>query len=99
MPVLTVDLQEGFADDLVEIRINDREVFRQAGVSTQLLLGYAASFETPVRQGTVKIEINLPRKNLSKTIVFQVLDRVFLGVSVQGDQIFHTTSPKPFGYM
>jgi hypothetical protein len=44
MVSLVVDLQDGFAGDLVVVRLNDREVFRKEDVQTKLLLGYADSW-------------------------------------------------------
>lgn len=98
MVSLVVDLQDGFAGDLVVVRVNGREVFRKEGVQTKLLLGYADSFEIQVPEGTVNVEVTLPLKNLSKTIVLQVSTKVYLGLSIHDSRIEHVISHQPFGY-
>lgn len=68
MNILSINLQDGFADEPVTIRVNNREVFRKESVKTRLLLGYADSFEVQVPAGSVNVEVLLPSRNLSETI-------------------------------
>ncbi len=99
MVKLTIDLQKGFANDLVVIRANNQEVFRKERVQTSLLLGYADSLEIEAPEGAVRIEIMLPSKKLSKMIEFQVSVDTFLGISVQEEGIKCRISNEPFGYL
>lgn len=99
MARLVVTLQDGFVDDLAIIRVNGLEIFRKEGVKTKLLLGYADSFETQAPEGSVNVEVILPSKNLSETIVLQVTKTVYLGLSIHEGRIHHRTSHEPFGYL
>jgi hypothetical protein len=99
MALLVIALQDGFADDLVIIRVNGHEVFRKEGVKTKLLLGYADSFEGQIPEGSVNVEVILPTKNLSETIVLQVTKEVYLGFSMHEGKIDHRISHEPFGYL
>jgi hypothetical protein len=99
MVPLVVNLQDGFADDLVLIRVNGLEVFRKEGVRTKLLLGYADSFEIQVPEGPVSVEVILLSRNLSETILLQVTKAVYLGLSIHDGRIDHRISNEPFGYL
>lgn len=99
MTPLVVALQDGFASDLVVVRVNGQEVFRKEGVETKLLLGYADSFETQVPKGSVNVEVILPLRNLSETIVLEATKAVYVGISILGSRIGHRISHEPFGYL
>jgi hypothetical protein len=45
---LLVDIQEGFNDDTVIIKVNGKDVFTKEHVTTSLLAGPAASFSTKI---------------------------------------------------
>ncbi len=99
MAWLTVALQDGFAEDLVIVRINRAEIFRKEDVTTKLLLGYAESFTMQVPEGQVDVEILVPLRNLSETIVVPVSTTAYLGLSIQDREIVHRLSNEPFGYL
>jgi hypothetical protein len=99
MGLLVVAFQEGFSNDLVIVRINGLEVFRKEDVETKLLLGYADSFRAEVPEGSANVEVILPLRKLSETLVVQVVATVYLGVSIQEGRIAHLVSHKPFGYL
>jgi hypothetical protein len=46
--VLGIDLQDGFVEDTVVIRVDGREIFKQENVSTVYALGRADAVETQV---------------------------------------------------
>lgn len=98
MELLQIDLQEGFRNDSVIIRVNGRELVRKGGVTTQLLLGYAEIFKEQVPEGDVEIEILIPSKNLSIVEKLQVSVPTYLGVSVRLNKIEIIKSPDPFSY-
>ena len=99
MSRLRVDLQEGFADDDVEIRINGRDSFHKQGVTTKRMLGLAASSEIEVPDNEpVKVEVEVPTKHLSKSILLSVADSPHLGVSILNGEIKFIVSRKAFGY-
>ena len=98
MSTLRVDLQEGFNDDAVDLRVNGQDGFQKEGVTTKLLLGLASSAEIEVPNGTVTIEIKIPTKNLAKTISLETPSSKYLGVSIANGKIEHIVSREPFGY-
>jgi hypothetical protein len=100
---LQVDIQDGFEDDLVVVRVNGTEVFREEGVTTKLLLGGTdfTSGNAPhvqVPEGSVDVEVLVPSKNLSRTISVQASQKTYLGVSIQAGKIHYIELDKPFGY-
>jgi len=98
MSKLRIDLQEGFAADDVDIRINGRESLHKEGVTTKRVLGLATSSEIEVPDGPVNVEIEVPTKQLSKTISLEHAESSHLGVSIQDGEIKVIVSPKRFGY-
>lgn len=98
MSRLRVDLQEGFAADDVDIRINGLESLHKEGVTTKRMLGLATSSEIEVPDGPVNVEIEVPTKRLSKAISLESSESSHLGVSIQDGEIKLTVSRKPFGY-
>lgn len=99
MPLLHVALQEGFSNDTVEIRVNGAEVFRKSGVSTRLQIGFAGSVETEVAAGTVDLNVSMPQKSLSNSVVIPFSDATYVGVSVEAQGIVFSVSMEPFGYV
>src|SRR2546422_7280448 len=99
MAQLHIAMQEGFEDETVVIRVAGREAFRKDNVKTKLQIGFADSFEMNVEEGSVSIEIDLPKKSLSKSIELQVPNTVYLGVSIIAGKIEYKISPEPFGYL
>ncbi len=98
MPLLRIDLQEGFKGDTVIIRVNGKQVFRKTGVTTQLLLGYAEALEIEVPEGTSQIRVLVPNRKLAQTIPLEGTDALHLGVSVQGNQIVYLPMDETMGY-
>ena len=99
MATLRVDFQEGFAGDEVDVRINGEESLHRDGVTTKRMLGLASTSEIKVpADKTINVEIELPKKHLSKTISLPASESVYLGVSVRDGELQFTVSPKAFGY-
>jgi hypothetical protein len=100
MALLHIALQDGFMDDTVVISVNGKEVFRMAGVKTRFQIGYADSFELKGQEGSVNVEIALPLRRLSESILLQVSTPVYLGVSVTPEGgLSYRISHEPFGYL
>jgi hypothetical protein len=99
MSRLRIDLQEGFADDEVEIRINGREALHKQGVTTKRMLGLATSVEIEVPEDRpVTVQVEVPTKHLSKSILLSVADSPHLGISILNGEIKLIVSRKAFGY-
>jgi hypothetical protein len=88
-------LQEGFVGDDVVVRAQGEEVFHKKDVTTRLQIEYADSFEVRVEGGEVKIEVLLPLKNLSETIMLQVPPIEYLGLSINEGRIDYQTRREP----
>jgi hypothetical protein len=102
MPLLHIAFQEGFMDDIVVVRVNDKEVYRKPNVRTELQIGFADSCEVDVRENMVKVEVVLPLRSLTKSIpvVFDSSAPVYLGLSITPEaSISERVSREPFGYL
>lgn len=97
--LVNVALEEGFTGGPVAVRINGAEVFRKEDVKTRLQIGLAASFEKEVEPGPVRLEVELPEKELEKTFDLDVSGTVYAGISVQDGDLVIRTSAEPFGYL
>lgn len=95
---LSIDLQEGFVDDTVIVRINNKEIFQKEHLTTNKLLGISASFKTEVVRGMSNIEIKILNRRIEKIISIDVSAPIFLGISVQKDKVDYVISAEPFGY-
>ena len=98
MSKLHVDFQEGFTQDKIVLRINGQERWQKQDVTTNRLLGLASSAEIDVPDGSVTIDIQIPTKNLAKTISIEISGSAFLGISIENGRIEHIVSQRPFGY-
>ena len=95
MPKLTIDLQDGFLDDEVIVRVNGEEVERRPNVRTKRALGLAQSFDIKVPDGTVTVQVDVPTKGVSGTTEIQ---HPQLGVSLDGARLHFIQSDDEFGY-
>jgi hypothetical protein len=95
---VVIDLQEGFMDDTVAIRIGDREVFHQENVSTDFILGMAGSVETRVPQGPVTVEVSVPSRRIFDIIKLDVAPNAHLGVALREQQLQFRVSDQSFTY-
>jgi hypothetical protein len=99
MPVLHIDLQEGFDQDAVVVSVNDQPVFDKNAVSTRMQIGLADRAQAEVPQGVVTISVSLPKKRLSTSIPARIDGETYLGISVKENSITHQISTSPFRYM
>lgn len=95
---LTIDLQVGFANDDIRIKVNGRQVYHNPSVTTNLLLGFADSIRVSVENGPTLIQITVMSRNLSRTETVEAHRDVYLGVSIQEGGLRVQTSTNPFGY-
>jgi DNA polymerase III sliding clamp (beta) subunit (PCNA family) len=61
-------------------------------------LGRADSVETEVGKGSVDVAVTVPSKSLSDTVVLEVADKVYLGLSIIDDRIVFRISDGFFTY-
>ncbi len=98
MGSVMIDLQEGFMDDTVVIRVGEREVYRKESVSTDLVLGQADSVEVEVPEGSVSIKVSVPSRDLADAVVLKVPPQAHLGVALMHERLKFRISDETFLY-
>jgi hypothetical protein len=96
---LHIDLQDGFENDEVIVRVDGREVFHKDGVSTDIRISRADGLETPTAKPEVTVEIELPKRKLKASQRLKVSDSGYLGASRDGNSLRLRTSKEAFLYM
>lgn len=100
---LFVDIQEGFKDDTVIVKVNGNDVFMKEHITTNLLYGPAASFSTDIIEGLAIVKALVPNRNLQGSQEFQVHSDIYLGISIieydGQEKIRFITSDQRFGYL
>ena len=98
MSKVMLDLQEGFTNEKVVIRLNRAVVFTSAAVTTKLLLGYAEQISIPSPRKASVLEISLPNHQIKYQIPVKANEDTYIGVSFVDGRLIHFLSAKPFGY-
>jgi len=98
MPVLHVDLQEGFEAEPVVVSVNGQEVFRKTAVNTRTQIGLADSFELTLPQGDTSVHVSA--RGTTARFIVPLQDTTYVGVSITPDgEIVHQVSRRAFGYL
>jgi hypothetical protein len=97
LPPIHIDLQEGFEDDDVVIRIGEEEVFRKEGVTTLPQIGRADGIEIPIGDGPVIVDVELPKRGVQASFSVPAPD-MHLGISIEDGELMHEISKTPFRY-
>lgn len=97
---MEVHLQEGFDAEPVVVRINGRSVFEEDVVTTNLMLGFATTFEVDLAgaPGPLEVAVVLPARDVDERINLARPPQQ-LGLSVQGGRVVARVADEPFGYM
>lgn len=99
MSGLRIDLQEGFRNDTVIVRVNGEEVFQKSGVTTRLSASIADSFEVPVEGSPSEVEVEASTRALTGKGKVDAEHTPYLGVSIEGAAIRFERSVEPFRYL
>src|SRR6185436_12494000 len=99
MPNVTIDLQDGFKDDTVEIVMPGNPLLRVQNVTTKLLTGIADSKTVQVPEGSLDIGIRVPSRGLEARYTIDSQKDKYLGFSIQDGEIGMFPQENPFGYM
>lgn len=100
MPTLRIDLQEGFLNEPVIIRLDGREIYNETAVKTRFQSGFADHFECSVGDEPVRIEVELPGRKVGCRIEFRLHTDLHLGLSIDpGDEFQFKIWQMPFGYV
>lgn len=97
--ILSVAFREGFEDDVVLVRVDGAEVFRQEAVTTDTRIGLAASFEVPVGEESMALEVEIPSQGLASRTTAEADGPLYLGISLVDGAIRFRVSEQPFGYL
>ena len=101
MLTLHLHLQDGFAGEPVEVRVDGRTAWEKAQVRTRPQLGLADAIELQVPRGEVSVEVRLAGRDAQACAVTLDAARTpFLGVSLDAEgRLVHKLSPDTFGYV
>ncbi len=100
LTLLTIDLQDGFSDDLVTVKVNGKEVLGKKRVSTEFQIGWAERLEVDVDENHAIVDVSILTQSLSREIEIDVPGPTFVGLSIDpSDGIGVRVSSEPFGYL
>lgn len=94
---VTVDLQEGFLDDTVVLRVDGREILREK-VRTKMQTGLGRHVEVDVAPGSHALEVELPDRNEAARLDLVVRAPHYVGVSLAGGKLAVVEQGTPFMY-
>jgi len=90
MPVLHIDLRDGFNHDDVILYLGDREAARRSGVTTDLTISHAASLEVPAPAGPSTLRIEVPEQHVWSSTDVDPAETPFVDIFLRDRQIsFH----------
>ncbi len=99
MAVLSIHLQEGFADDTAVVRLNGVESGRWTHLSTKRLLGYAEVIDLPKPAGQdIQLELSLPNRGLTGRALVPAAGDSFVAVNVTDRRLQIAVRDRPFSY-
>ncbi|MET1078110.1 MAG: hypothetical protein ABWY06_08825 [Pseudomonas sp.] len=100
MAKLTIDLQEGFAEETVHIRIAGRQVYQQEQLSTRNQIGLAASFSIQVEEGPLSLDVLFPARGDKVEVINLIIQGdTYLGISLSATgALEYKASGAPFMY-
>ena len=96
---LHIDLQDGFQNDEVIIRLDGKQVFHKSGVSTDIRISRADGFEAPSTKAESQIEIELPKKRLKASEKVQPSQKPNVGISIREGKPQFRAQSEVFLYM
>jgi hypothetical protein len=77
--LLHIKLRDGFTNDTVTIIVNEKEVYRKSGVSTNLTISFADTVDVPVETAAIKLVVTVSG-NQHKEEIIQVDQTPFVDV-------------------
>jgi len=97
LPAITLDLQEGFAGEAVEVRLDGALVWR-GEVRTDWSIGLAERVEVEVSPKGGTVGVAVPSRPASIDLVLGPGEAPVLGVSLIGGGLVSRRSDAPFRY-
>ena len=100
MPLVRVDLQDGFEHDAVTVRINGAVVVEEADATTKTQISLAKLGEPrQVDAGSALIEVSVPSRSLQGEQALQLAGDTYVGVSILDGRIAFRFSNEDHGYV
>lgn len=93
-----IDLQDGFENDSIIIYLDNKEIYRQDSVTSNMMLGFAARVEASSSERVVTLSINLIRRKLKKSLQVELDKTGAIGIAILNNEILIRQSSTPFGY-
>ena len=97
--ILGIDLQDGFEGEPVIVQVNGVEVYRKDKVQTDYRISRADSFEIPLPEYPMTVEILLPGRQVTDMIEIRSESIRYVGISWLDGKVVFRTSEMPFGYL
>ena len=99
MVAFTIDLRDGFENDLVIVSIDGDQVYRKTDVRTRYQISLADQIALDLPPGSRRIGISLPERDIDTTIDCDPQSTPYLGVSFERGKIVLTPATEAFGYL
>lgn len=99
---LTIILEQGFKNDTVIIKLNEKEIFHKKNITTKLLIGMSESLQLNVQEGLVTFKISLPEKNIVKDFSAEILHPSVLKLTLENGELKYNIieeRPEDLGYL
>lgn len=85
MPTVTVDLQDGFDDDVVEVWLGGERRWREDSVTTNLAISLAASVPLEAEAGESELRVAMPSRGVEAAQQLAVEQDVTVAVNLADD--------------
>jgi hypothetical protein len=97
---LHVHLQDGFADDRVEMHVGGSAVLRSGGVTTSLLTGLATEVDTLVSPGETVVRVEIPSRGIDARHAVELAPGAehWVGVAIEAGEVQFSDSDRSFFY-
>lgn len=94
-----IALHDGFTGQTVAIAVDGREVYRRAGVRTDLTISRADAFDTTTAGPEADVEVTIEPGGQRAKIHLEVNATPYLAVDIKGGSIHFRPSRELFRYM
>ncbi|MEQ9439825.1 MAG: hypothetical protein RIG62_12295 [Cyclobacteriaceae bacterium] len=98
-PVLSIALQDGFEGEPVIVQVNGKEVYRKDSVQTDYRISLADSFEVPLPESPITVEVQLPQRQVTDVMEISSEASLYVGISWLDGSVLFRNSKTPFGYL
>jgi hypothetical protein len=96
---LHIDLQDGFQNDEVIVRLDGKEVFHKSGVNTDIRISRADGFEAKTTKAEALVDVEFPQKHVKGSQTFKASETPHIGISIREGKAQIRLSAEPFLYM